>query len=251
MTLVAGIDVGTSGAKATLVEVEGELASEQRAVTVGYERDGEPSCDPARWVHASLEAVERLGVGQTAVVEGIGFTGQMHAVVALDSEGRPLRRAMLWLDYDGAQQLERFMRDRGEMDMVRRTGNLPLPDFTLAKWLYAVEQTPAVSESAFVLMGAKDYVRMAMCGGPSMTDWNEAAGTQVYDPFNRRWAEEVARAGRASARRLARRRRFDDPRGCGARPSREYSGGAFGCRDRRPGRCRPGSGCPAAGHGLT
>jgi xylulokinase len=196
MTLVAGIDVGTSGAKSSLVEVEGALACERRSVTIGYRRDGAPSRDPGRWLEASLEALERLGLGEDAAVEAVGFTGQMHALVALDGESKPLRPAMLWLDYDGAAQLERFIGDHGEIDMVRRTGNLPLPDFTLAKWLCAVEQTPAIAGSACVLIGAKDYVRRSVCGGTHLTDWNEAAGTQVYDPFNRRWAEEIARAAR-------------------------------------------------------
>lgn len=191
VTLVAGLDVGTSGAKATLVEVEGELASERGSVTVTYDPDGEPCRDPVRWVAASLEAVQRLTTGASGGVEAIGFTGQMHALVALDQELKPLRPAMLWLDYDGGAQLEAFMRRHPEIDMVRRTGNLPLPDFTLAKWLYAVELTPAIGRTVHAMLGAKDYVRMSMCGGACVTDWNEAAGTQYYDPFDRSWAEEI------------------------------------------------------------
>jgi sugar (pentulose or hexulose) kinase len=86
MTLVLGVDVGTSGAKATLVGVKDDLAIERRSVTVAYRHNGEPSRDPARWVGASLEALEGLEVARSDPIEAIGFTGQMDALVAVDEE---------------------------------------------------------------------------------------------------------------------------------------------------------------------
>jgi sugar (pentulose or hexulose) kinase len=101
---------------------------------------------------------------------------------------------MLWLDYEGDAQLESFVRNHPEIDMVRRTGNLPLPDFTLAKWLHAVEIRPTITSDVCAVMGAKDYVRTRLCGGAFVTDWNEASGTQFYDPFNRSWASDLLAA---------------------------------------------------------
>lgn len=99
--LVAGLDVGTSGVKATLVEVDGNLATERVSTSVAYRADGEPSRDPDRWLTASLEALSELTVEDPHSIEGIGFTGQMHALVLLGAEGGPLRPALLWLDYEG------------------------------------------------------------------------------------------------------------------------------------------------------
>ena len=55
-TLVVGVDVGTSGVKATAVAVDRDIAVERGCVSIGYRPDGAPSWDPDRWVGASLGA---------------------------------------------------------------------------------------------------------------------------------------------------------------------------------------------------
>ena len=201
-TFVVGVDVGTSGVKATAVSVDEDVAVERRCVSIGYRPDGGPSRDPDRWVDASLEALEALELSREGHIGGVGFTGQMHALVAVDENLRPLRPALLWLDYDGAPQLQALARGHPEIDFVRSTGNIPLPDFTLAKWLLALEEEPGLEKATYAVLGAKDYVRTALCGGEIVTDWNEAAGTQLYDPFTRRWADKIATLARLPVGRL-------------------------------------------------
>ena len=201
-TFVVGVDVGTSGVKATAVSIEDGVAVERRCVSIGYRPDGEPSRDPDRWVDASLEALKALELSGERDILGVGFTGQMHALVAVGENLRPLRPAMLWLDYDGAAQLQALTSRHSEINFVRSTGNIPLPDFTLAKWLVAVEHEPGLAKDTRAVLGAKDYVRTVLCDGEVTTDWNEAAGTQLYDPFTRRWADEVATAAGLAVDRL-------------------------------------------------
>lgn len=192
MTAVVGVDVGTSGVKASLVEVKGESVVELRSTSVPYLAANEPCRDPDRWVAASYEALDALEL--PGPVEGAGFSGQMHALVALDGDGKPVHDALLWLDYEGAPVLEKFISDHPEIDLLRRTGNVPLPDFTLAKWLMLQDRSPGVAGRAAHLVLAKDYVRGVLCADRWLTDWNEASGTQVFDPWRRDWAADVAAA---------------------------------------------------------
>jgi sugar (pentulose or hexulose) kinase len=192
-SLVAGLDIGTSGVKATLVEVADDVAVERRSATVPYRPDMEPGREPARWLDASLEALAALELPDVPP-ESLGFTGQMHALVPVDEDLRALRPALLWLDYDGAGPLERFVEAHPEIDFLHRTGNIPLPDFMLAKWLYAAGLMPALSVNTYAVMGAKDYVRARLCGAESVSDPNDAAGTQLFDPFSRCWATEIFEA---------------------------------------------------------
>ena len=138
-----------------------------------------------------LEGLELPCEGHIA---GVGFTGQMHALVAVDETLRPLRPAVLWLDYEGTAPLQTMLLGHPEIDFVRSTGNIALPDFTLAKWLVAVEQEPGLASATHAILGAKDYVRTVLCGSEIITDWNEAAGTQLYDPFRRSWSDDIATA---------------------------------------------------------
>jgi sugar (pentulose or hexulose) kinase len=154
--------------------------------------------DPEEWLRASIEALEGLGLAERPA--GIGFTGQMHALVALDDLWQPLRPAMLWLDYEGRDALSTFAARNMDLDFVRQTGNVLLPDFTLAKWLLAIEQDRALPSQVRWLVGAKDFVRSRLCGAKTpATDLNEASGTQLLDPFAFEWESEIVKRARVPA----------------------------------------------------
>lgn len=186
-----GLDVGTSAAKAALVEVRGSQAAERRSTTVEYNAANQPSRDPACWVRASAKALDDLELDDVEGLSGVGFTGQMHALVIVGADLEPVLPAMLWLDYQGARELDRFVTRHPQIDFVQRTGNVPLPDFTLAKWLYLNAAGTVVPKQATAVVGAKDYVRTRLVAGRFLTDVNEASGTQYYDPFAHCWAADV------------------------------------------------------------
>jgi sugar (pentulose or hexulose) kinase len=186
-----GIDVGTSGLKAVLVHVDDHVEVE-RSTAVGYDPTGAPTRDPDVWVAAARTAIDQLANERR--VDVIGLTGQMHALVPVRG-GRPFHEAMLWLDYEGAGALERFCKSHTELPLLARTGNIPLPDFTLAKWLMLVEQEPLLARAVERLPAAKDFVRSNLCeSAEPVTDLNEAAGTQWFDPFRSRWDMDITQA---------------------------------------------------------
>lgn len=190
MKRFVGVDVGTSSVKAVLVEVASGEVRESAGSSVRYSPNGEPTRDPAKWADAAMEAIGSWDLGEVCA---IGFTGQMHALVALDREGTPLGPARLWLDYDGAPALREFVEAHPEIDLLRRTGNVALPDFTLAKWLAFRAQGPVRSSDVSALVGAYDYVRVNMTGGHPLEamDRNGASGTQYFNPTEGRWDDEI------------------------------------------------------------
>lgn len=189
-----GIDIGTSSVKAVRIETEGSGVSVETAAAAPYAADGSPTRDPAVWARLAETALDDLAAGER--IEGIGFTGQMHAMVALDGDGGVAAPVKLWLDMDGAADLDAFVAAYPGR-FARETGNIPLPDFTLAKWLWARRRDPGLDRKIARLVGAKDYVRNALDpSAPFVTDRNEAAGTQMFDPFAGRWhAGILGRAG--------------------------------------------------------
>ena len=95
MTLIAGLDVGTTGVKAIAITPEGEVvARAERAYPLSTPRPGWSEQDPEDWWRASEAALAELG----GDIVGIGLSGQMHGLVALDEEDRVVRPAILWND---------------------------------------------------------------------------------------------------------------------------------------------------------
>ena len=190
MTSLIGLDVGTSGVKAIALSPEGEVVGRAEE---GYElsipRPGWAEQDPDDWVRAAEQALERLG----ARAERVGLSGQMHGLVALDSERRVLRPAILWNDQRTAAECAEIEERIGLERLIELTGNRALPGFTAPKLLWLRRHEPDVYERIAHVLLPKDYVRFRLLG-EQVTDAADASGTLLFDVANRRWSEEVLAA---------------------------------------------------------
>src|SRR5262245_52211075 len=100
--LLLGIDVGTSGTKALLIEPGGRVvASATEEYPLYTPRPLWAEQDPCDWWTASVRAIRRV-LGTPGVsaerIAGVGLSGQMHGLVLLDAAGAVLRPAILWND---------------------------------------------------------------------------------------------------------------------------------------------------------
>ena len=96
MSALVGLDVGTTGVKALALSPTGDvLARAGSDYALSTPRPGWAEQDPGDWVRAAEEALAALGSFDIA---GIGLSGQMHGLVALDADARVLRPAILWND---------------------------------------------------------------------------------------------------------------------------------------------------------
>ncbi|MDZ4860901.1 MAG: FGGY family carbohydrate kinase, partial [Candidatus Hydrogenedentes bacterium] len=127
MSIVIGLDVGTSGTKAIAIDERGALlASAVIEYPLLTPKPGWAEQDPADWKAASLEALKRLAQApevNTSDVKGIGLTGQMHGSVFLDAQDRVLRNALLWCDNRTAPQCDAITAKVGEKQLIEMVCN--------------------------------------------------------------------------------------------------------------------------------
>ncbi|MGO8692456.1 MAG: FGGY family carbohydrate kinase [Rectinemataceae bacterium] len=195
-----GIDVGTSSLKAVVIEASLDSVAVIREVTEPYTEGGLPVRSLELWVRCARMALSKLKV---ASPRGLGITGQMHALIALAADRSVLPPTLLWLDMQGEKALADFVGRFFPGGLLQRTANIPLPDFTLAKWLYATASDPSLAEKTFALLSAKDYLRLALDPGSRVaTDSSEATGTQLYNPFLGVWDTEILGAAGIPERAL-------------------------------------------------
>jgi xylulokinase len=123
----------------------------------------------------------------------VGFSGQMHGAVLLDSNDSVIRPAVIWCDQRSQAQVKElkilFPSDR----LIQLTCNPPLTNFTLTKLLWVRENEPATWDRLTHVMLPKDYVRFRLAG-ERVTDVADASGTLLLDVARRVWSEEVLRA---------------------------------------------------------
>jgi len=190
VTLLAGIDVGTTGVKAIAITPEGDVvARAERSYPLSTPRPGWSEQNPEDWWDASEAALAELG----SELAGIGLSGQMHGLVALDVEDRVIRPAILWNDQRTAAECAEIEERIGLARLIELTGNRALPGFTAPKLLWLRRHEPDAYARVQRVLLPKDYVRLRLTGRRAI-DVADASGTLLLDVAGRRWSDDVLEA---------------------------------------------------------
>jgi xylulokinase len=189
--LILGVDLGTTGAKALLVDV-----ATGRPVRRGYRvypsttsAEGAHEQAPEDWWRATAGAV-RDAVGRSAGrrVRAVGLSGHMHAVVLVDEGDRCVRPAMTWADRRSGPQVRRL---RKSADTFTATCANPVVEaFTAPKLAWLAEHEPESVRRAVRLVQPKDVLRHRLTGTWG-TDTTDACGTLLYDVHRNQWDPEL------------------------------------------------------------
>jgi xylulokinase len=192
MSIVLGLDTGTSGTKAIAMDESGKLLASALVEYPLYSpKPGWAEQDPADWKRAAFEALSELASKiDAAEVKGLGLTGQMHGSVFLDGGNRVLRHALLWCDQRTAKQCDAITSKVGAEKLIEMVSNPALTGFTAPKILWLRDNEPAVYEQVRKVLLPKDYIRYELTG-EFATDVADASGTLLLDVKNRCWHKEL------------------------------------------------------------
>jgi len=190
-----GIDLGTSGVKAVLLDGADTLVAQATApLTVSTPHPLWSEQEPEDWWRATCTAIDTLqaeAAHALSAVRAIGLSGQMHGATLLDSGGAVLRPAILW--NDGRSGAECAALEAAVPDSRRITGNLAMPGFTAPKLKWVADHEPAVFERVAKVLLPKDYLRYRL-SGDYVAEMSDASGTLWLDVANRCWSDTMLAA---------------------------------------------------------
>lgn len=190
---VFGLDVGTSAVKGIALGPDGSVLA---GASAGYPlitpRPGWSEQDPELWWEATQAVIAELGA-RAGAPEGIGLSGQMHGLVVIGRDHRPLRPAILWNDQRTVSEAKEIEDRIGFERLIALTGNRALTGFTAPKLLWLRRHEPEVYRDVETVLLPKDYVRLRLCGELA-SDVSDASGTLLFDVANRRWSDAVCDA---------------------------------------------------------
>ena len=195
MTYLLGIDVGTGGTRAIVVNETGRIvgSATDEHVPFASPKIGWAEQDPRDWWRASCGAVRgaltKAGIGGDAIT-AVGFSGQMHGSVLLDDRGEVVRPALIWCDQRTDAQCRDITETVGAERLIQLTSNPALTGFTLPKLLWVRDNEPDAWDRVKSVMLPKDYVRFRLTGDRA-TDVADASGTLLFDVGGRRWSKEM------------------------------------------------------------
>lgn len=189
-----GIDIGTSGVKAVLVDAAHAVIGQAISpLSVSRPHPGWSEQDPAAWwaaVQAALDRLTKTHPREMSAVSAIGLSGQMHGATLLDANNRPLRPAILWNDGRSAAECEALDK---RADFRGIGGNLVMPGFTAPKLEWVRRHEPDIFVKVAKVLLPKDYVRLQLSGA-AVSDMSDSAGTLWLDVGKRAWSEELIEA---------------------------------------------------------
>jgi len=191
--LAVGLDVGTTGVKGVAISPDGAvLAIAEEGYPLSTPRVGWSEQDPEDWWRASRMVLARLvdAVGANARIAGIGLSGQMHGLVALDASDRVVRPAILWNDQRTGAECAEIEERIGLERLIALTGNRALTGFTAPKLLWLRHHEPDSYARIERVLLPKDYVRLRLTGEHAI-DVADASGTLLLDVARRVWSDEV------------------------------------------------------------
>ena len=169
MSYVLGIDKGTTTTKVSIFDIaDGRVAATARRPTRSFrpqpdwhEEDMEGTYDN---VAAAIREALASGRIDPADIAGVGVSGHMGGLWAVDATGKPAGPAIAWPDARAAGLLDRWKAD-GRIDrLFRISGNAPIPGLPLVLLAWLKENDPDVYGRIDRVMLAKDYVNYRLTG---------------------------------------------------------------------------------------
>jgi len=199
MPLFLGIDTGTSGTKAVLIDENGHLLAsdtQEYPLSTPYPQWAEQNPDTDWWTAAQAAIRAVLSKANVAgdQVGGVGLTGQMHGSVFLDKSGEVIRPALLWCDGRTAAECAEITEAvGGEQRLFEVIGQPVFTSFTAPKIVWLRKHEPANYERLAQVLLPKDYIRYRLTGEYA-TEVSDASGTSLLDVRKRNWSSTMLAA---------------------------------------------------------
>ena len=190
-----GIDVGTGGTRAVLLDSNGRVISSATAEhqPMSSPHIGWAEQSPEDWWRAACLAIKDClagGAVSAQDIKAIGLTGQMHGLVLLDEQDQVLRPALLWCDQRTEEECGEITRRVGAERLIELTANPALTGFTLPKIWWVRKHEPEIWTRIRSFMLPKDYIRFRLTGTRAI-DVADASGTLLFDVVHRRWSQPM------------------------------------------------------------
>ncbi len=195
MKCLLGLDIGTSGVKALLVSIEGEiLANDTCSYPLENPAAGWAEQSPDDWWKATKKVIKKV-ISEASIeidsLKGISLSGQMHSSVFLDKNQQVIRPAILWSDTRTSAQCREIEKKAGGLNnLINLVSNPALEGFTAPKILWLRENEPDNFQKLDLVLLPKDYIRYKLTGELN-TEVSDAAGTLLLNVETKNWSGEL------------------------------------------------------------
>lgn len=192
-----GIDVGSSSVKVALLDgasgrIISSASSPSTEMAIESPRPGWAEQHPDLWwehVGRAIGAIRSSHPNELRTVKAIGIAYQMHGLVLLDKDGKPVRPSIIWCDSRAVDTGNEAFAALGEASCLKHLGNSP-GNFTASKLAWVKKNEPDVYSQARYCLLPGDYIALRLTGafGTTPSGLSEAV---LWNFSENRLASEV------------------------------------------------------------
>lgn len=204
-TRLLGIDIGTTGVKAVVVDATGAvLAQASQEYPTALPQPNWAEQDPDAWWSATCNVLQRLKHEQgvdLAEIAAVGVSCQAPTVTPVDASGRPLSPAQLWMDRRAEAECAWLRQQMGEESITQTNGGRIDPYYLAPKWLWLREHAPEIYRQTHALLFTNGYLVHKLCGVFCM-DLSHGPLTLFFDSARLTWSTDLLARMGLDARQL-------------------------------------------------
>lgn len=188
-------DLGTSGNKATLFDLDGNLiksAFYPYELFTGEGNTAEQRADD--WWKAVCETSKSLAsLVNNKDIAGVSFSGQMMGCLCVDKSGNPLYNALIWADMRSEKQAEQIAAKIDSHSFYGITGHRLSASYSLTKLMWIRDNLPEAYKNTYKMLNAKDYIIFKLTGR-FVTEPSDASSTCLLDLNRLEWSDDIIKA---------------------------------------------------------
>lgn len=203
MSLLVGLDIGTTSIKAGLYDAEsGQVVSvASRPTPVDHPAPGWSQHDPEALWQTVVSCIRQVAAGQG--IAGLGVSSFAEAGLPLDAAGLPLYPIIAWYDRRPEPQAAWWETQVAAEPLHAITGQRVSPSFGVNKWLWIRDNVPGVAARMTRWLSVPDYI-LCRLTGEQATDYTIASRTLLFDQRALDWSDEMLALARLDACQLPR-----------------------------------------------
>ena len=190
-----GLDAGTTSIKGLLINADGSHETfVQKEYSLDYREGDIVELDPEIYWETTLHIINQL-LAQNGIspekIRAISFSSQGETLIALDINGKPLRKAIVWLDNRSdkeAKTIEEFFSRETLLEKTGQAEILPLWPATRILWMR--EKEPEIFRKVDKFLLVEDYLIYKLTG-EYHSEESLVSSTLCYDIVKRQWWEKM------------------------------------------------------------
>lgn len=193
MKYLLGIDFGGGASKATLIDTNGNIITDNTVeYPTLYPEIGACEQNPEDWINAlcrnSKALIEKSGI-ESADILAVALDSATHTSLVCDGEFKPLRNAIHWTDTRSKAQVDKLRQKYGD-EIFEKSFHKPDTIWTLPQLIWLRENEPETFGEIKYIFFEKDYVRYFLTD-VFCTDYIEAEGSMLFDCNKMQWDEKL------------------------------------------------------------